>query len=373
MQSGPPLILSSRGAIAGSKKALPLFLVAGRQFIMKMNLGYLLLAVILSLSACSQNKNAVDKDKSEKKYNPGHYVAVGTAVEIPEIKYLDEPAVQGVNKRYLWRTLETGMGVYDFSPIEKDLDYLAAHDKQLVVFLIDRSFGAKGAMPDYLAGYELKCGAGFCPVRWHPVVVERLVELGKAMGRQFDSHPNFEGIAIQETSLDMSEEDYRRFDYTADRYRDALIAVLTGLQAALPRSHVFWYSNFMPEDDGLRLRQVADAVEASGVYMGGPDILPYNQSLSKMSYPMYEEYRSRLTLFCSAQDDSYRHHKNDLRVDIQEPIHKDGYLTMEEIFLFARDSLHVRYLFWNYYYEGIEPGERSYDDAIEVMRRFPTF
>jgi hypothetical protein len=46
---------------------------------------------------------------------------------------------------------------------------------------------------------------------------------------------------------------------------------------------------------------------------------------------------------------------------------------MEEIFLFARDSLHVRYLFWDHEYEGIEQGARTYDDAIEVIRKYPIF
>ncbi len=88
---------------------------------------------------------------------------------------------------------------------------------------------------------------------------------------------------------------------------------------------------------------------------------------------MYEEYQDRLTLFCSAQSDSYKHHKNDTGVDEQEPVSEEGYLTMEEIFLFARDSLHVRYIFWDYEYEITEQGQWTFDDAIEVIRKYPTF
>jgi hypothetical protein len=339
---------------------------------MKINSSYIILAVVILLfSSCSGNRSEVNK--SEIKFHPGHYVAVGTFFEIPKIEYLDEPAVQGVNKRYLWRTLEPEEGVYDFSSIEEDLDYLAAHDKQLVVFLMDKSFSETSALPPYLSEYELFSDqGGFSPVRWHPFFIERFVALGQALGERFDSHPNFEGIAIQESSLEITEEGYEKFGYTPERYRDALIAILTGLQDTLPNSHVFWYSNFLPDNDGY-LRQVADAIEDSGVFMGGPDILPYRRFLSQVSYPMYEEYQNRLTLFCSAQDDSYRHHKNDIRVDTQEPIPEEGYLTMEEIFLFARDSLHVRYLFWDYYYGSVGQGERSYDDAIEVIRKYPTF
>jgi hypothetical protein len=331
----------------------------------------LLAAITLLSSSCSGGRSEVQAGGA--KFHPGHYVAVGTFFEIPTIQYLDEPAVQGVNKRYLWRTLEPEKGEYDFSSIERDLDYLAAQDKQLVMFLIDRSFFGESALPSYLSDYGYPSEeAGFSPVRWDPFFIERLVALGEALGERFDTHPNFEGIAIQESSLEITEAGYEEFGYTPEAYRDALIAILTGLQDALPNSHVFWYSNFLPDNDEY-LRQVADALEEPGIFMGGPDVLPYRRLLSRVSYPMYEEYRDRLILFCSAQDDSYRHHQNDVRVDAQEPVHEDGYLTLEEIFLFARDSLHVRYLFWEYYYPDAGAGEQSYEDAIAVMRKYPTF
>lgn len=61
--------------------------------------------------------------------------------------------------------------------------------------------------------------------------------------------------------------------------------------------------------------------------------------------PIGEEFKDKLPLFCSAQGDSYQHHKNDTmyitndgELSIEE-IHPDGYLSMEEIFLFARNLL----------------------------------
>jgi hypothetical protein len=328
---------------------------------------------MIFISSCSTNKGKNEVNTSNIKFNPGHYVAIGPLTDLGEINHLDEPAVQGVNKRYFWRTIEPEEGVYDFTSIEHDLEYLEGHGKQLVVFLMDKSFSKRSALPLYLSEYELYSNwGGLSPVRWHPFVIERFVALGKALGERFDLHPNFEGVAIQESSLGITEKGYETFGYTADKYRDALIAILTGLQDALPHSHVFWYSNFLPGNKG-HLHQIADAIEDSGVFMGGPDILPYREGISRVSYPMYEDYKDRLTLFCSAQGDSYKHHKNDRSVDEEEPVHEDGYLTMEEIFLFARDSLHVRYLFWDHEYEGIAQGARTYDDAIEVIRKYPTF
>ncbi|NQT24977.1 hypothetical protein HQ585_06465 [candidate division KSB1 bacterium] len=323
-------------------------------------------ALLIHLFSCTNRK-------LEKKYNPGHYVALSPYEQMKDIKYLNEPSVQGVNKRYLWRHLEPEKNVYDFSQIEKDLDFLSARDKQLVVFLIDVSFGEKGAMPEYLSDYEYYSKeAGYCPIRWDPYVVERFVALGKAIGEQFDTHPNFEGIAIQESSLNVTKEGFEIHKYTDEKYRDALIKILIGLHNGIPNSNVFWYSNFLG-DGNEYLRQIADTIIYYGIFMGGPDILPYRRWMRKVTYPMYDEYKDKLTLFCSVQDCSYKHHKNDIRNGVDEPIHEDGYLTMEDIFKFGRDSLHLKYIIWNYYYDGVEKGEMSYDDAIKVIREYPTF
>ena len=324
---------------------------------------------ILYGSSCHQNNKT---KKSNVKFNPGHYVAVGPYFDLSEIKYLNEPTLQGVNKRYYWRTLETNKDEYDLSSIEQDLNYCSTHNKQLVVFLIDKSFWIKGAMPTYLKEYELHNeGGSFCPIRWNPEFVSRFLALGKAIGDRFDSHPNFEGVAIQETALDISEEDLLRHNYTPEKYRDALLSILNGLQNAVPQSQVFWYQNGMYKNSG-HLRQIADSISGTKVVMGGPDILPHRRWL-RHTYKIYKEYKNDLTLFCSAQDDSYKHHKNDIRFTQKHPIHEEGFLTMEDIFLYARDSMYINYMFWNYYYEGIEKGERSFDDAVEVIRKYPTF
>ena len=306
------------------------------------------------------------------KRNPGHYVAVGPGAAMGEIPHLDEPAVRGVNKRYKWKRMEPQEGDYDFAEIEEDLEFLAERDKQLIVFIIDKSFSDYPSLPRYLSEYEVEADGSLDPVRWHPVMVARLVALGEALAERFDDHPHFEGVALQESAIDLTDEDRATHGYTPEKYRDALIAILTGIQKSMKRSHVFWYCNFMHGDDG-HLRQVAEAIVPYDVYMGGPDILPHRLGLKNMTYPLYEEFRGRLTLFCSAQVDSYRHHKNDTRVWKVEPVHEDGYLTMEEIFLFGRDSMGVSYVFWNAKYGGEERGERTYDDAIEVIGKYPTF
>ncbi|MEL6675070.1 MAG: hypothetical protein AAFR61_22875 [Bacteroidota bacterium] len=342
---------------------------------MKISLwGILLLFVLFS---CRQKpQQAQQQPSAQPKYTPGHYVAVGPFYELAEIKYLDEPGLKGVNKRYFWRTLEPEQGAYDFSYIEEDLAYCAAQGKQLVVFLCDRAWWKKGAMPAYLKEQEWKHeGGGFSPIRWHPRFIERFLALGKALAARFDSHPNFEGIALQETSLDLPEKVLAQYDFSPQKYQQALRTFMETFSSAFASSNVFWYQNGIQGSNQL-IREIADSIShRENIIMGGPDILPHRRWL-RHTYKIYGDYQGKIKLFCSAQDDSYHHHKNDLRLSEKEPIHEEGYLSMEDIFLYGRDQMYVNYLFWNYYYEeaeGVDEGGWSFDDAIEVVRKYPSF
>jgi hypothetical protein len=311
------------------------------------------------------------------KRHPGHYAAINEADEIQSIRHLEEPALRGVSRRYYWADLEPKKDAYDLDAIRKDLGFLKTHNKQLVVFITDKTFrSGKNPVPSYLAAYALPNGRGITAMRWDPVVIGRFVALNQALARAFDGDPNFEGVAFQESGLMIGPELRREHDYTPEKYRDALIQMLTESSHAFPRSQVFWYMNHFGGGDQY-LGDIAKAVIGSQVVMGGPDILPYRRRL-QATYQLYEKFKGRLPLFCSAQDDSYRHDKNDSRnmgnaaVTRNLPPPAEGYVPMEQIFLFARDKLHVKYLFWSYtYHAGTDAF--NYDDAVAVMRKYPSF
>ena len=157
----------------------------------------LALAIFCCLS-CQEGENT----KTGLKSHPGHYVAVGPFFDLSEIKHLDEIGIQGINKRYFWRTVEPNQGEYDFSSIEEDLDYCSKHNKQLIVFLCDRAFWIKGAVPPYLREHEWKnVGGGFSPIRWNPEFLNRFLAVGQAISDRFDTHPNFEGYCYTRNSF----------------------------------------------------------------------------------------------------------------------------------------------------------------------------
>lgn len=333
----------------------------------------LVLAAALVIASYSMLRGAEPAVRS----HPGHYVAVNEADELQSIRHLDEPALRGVSKRYYWADLEPKKDAYELDTIKKDLAFLKAHNKQLVVFITDKTFHpGKNPLPPYLAGYALPNSRGFTAMRWDPAVNARFVALNQALARAFDDGPNFEGVAFQESGLMISLELRREHGYTPEKYRDALIQMLTESSRSFPHSQVFWYMNHFEGGDEY-LAEIAKAVIGSRVVMGGPDLLPYRRRLQG-TYQLYEQFNGRIPLFCSAQDDSYRHDKRDSRnmgnavVTWNLPPPAEGYVPMEQIFLFARDKLHVKYLFWSYTYHA-GTGAFNYDDAVAVMQKYPSF
>ena len=328
-----------------------------------------LLALLLFLFSATSHA-------AERKFHGGHYVAITERESISSIKHFDEPAVRGVNKRYYWSELEPQKDRYDFASIRSDLKYAAAHHKQLVVFITDKTFQPnQNPLPHYLAQYALPNLRGYTAKRWDPVVVSRLTALSQALAKEFDSDPAFEGIAFQESALMLTLSTLNRNDYTPEKYRDALIQILGAASKAFSQSQVFWYMNHL-EQNSAYLADVAEALAPGKIVMGGPDILPYRKRLQP-AYRLYEKFNGQLKLFCSAQDDSYRHDKNDSRnmgnARRNLPAPAGGYVPPEEIFQFAREKLHVNYIFWSYKEYRGSPGAFTYEDAVTVIQKHPTF
>ena len=306
---------------------------------------------------------------SSRKYNPGHYIAMikWTVDDHPAMIDSIKPGVVGFVKRYYWRDLEPSFGQYDFSQVRRDLDLLAGQGMQLIIVIEDKSFKNQKPTPSYLSNeYVLpnRIG-GYTAVRWAPYVVERMNALTAAMGKQFDSHPNFEGIAIQETALGLDSDARKAAGYTPEKYRDALIDVLTDAAQNFPTSRVFWYMNFLVGKQSY-IADVALAVAPHGVVVGGPDALPDDGSLVRQTYPFYDQFNGKMPLFCSMQFNSYRH----LHEDASYPT---KYWTMGEMFRFMRDDLHVNYMFWTRKTRSWPAGSYDWTDALPVIGSNPAF
>ena len=285
-----------------------------------------------------------------------------------------------------WESARRGLQPYNFDQIRRDLKDLASIDKQLIVFIVDKTFSGRGRspIPAYMQSHAVTNDkGGVTGKKWDPVLIERQVALCKALSAAFDAHPNFEGIAYQESAPSVSHDALLEIGYTPELMRDGLTKLLIESSKAFPRSRVFWYMNVLPMNNQY-LEDIAEAVGPYRVVMGGPDILPYRDALQRI-VTLHEKFKGRMKLFCSAQNDSYRHHKDDRKNSMkrpyhrgEKPIHPDGYVTMEEIFKYGRDELHLNYIFWTYRtnrdkpYPG-DPKQWVFSDALKVIRKNPTF
>jgi hypothetical protein len=301
-----------------------------------------------------------------RKYHPGHYVAMMRNQSSQSLMTASiKPGVVGILKRYTWRELEPSLGVYDFSEIESDLAWANAYGMRLVVMIEDKTFVVERPNPAYLDQYTPRNRAGgYTMVRWAPYVVERMNALTKALGR-FDSNAAFEGIALQETSLGFESTTLSAFAYTPEKYRDAYINVLSSASTSMPTSRVFWYMNFFVGNQSY-IGSIAAAVASKGVVMGGPDVLPDNGALLTKTYPFYDQFYGKMKLFGQIEDICY------------SALHMTSgystkYWTMPESFRFARDNLHVNYMFWVRIPTPSPSDSYSYPDALPVIATNPSF
>lgn len=317
--------------------------------------------------------------EAQRKYHPGHYVSIGRAALRKGVSTALGEGVRGIQLRYRWADLEPAQGQYDFSAVARDLAIASKANLQFVAMIEDKSFQDESPLPAYLQDrYIVRGKRGYTAVRWDPYVVERMSKLVEAFGRRFDCHPSLEGVAFQETAPSVDASQLERSGYTPEKYRDALISVLRSASHSLPRSRVFWYMNFLPGKQGY-IAEIARELAGTGVVMGGPDILPDNPALQRRVYPFYGEFRGRLKLFGSMQNDSYRHPRGGGKVKGKGSGHPDaqrgagpaGYWSMEDLYAFARDRLHVNYIFWEYRMQPQPPDSHDWADARAVIARHP--
>jgi len=304
---------------------------------------------------------------SGRKYHPGHYtVMVENQDSQKDMATALQPGMVGIAKRYDWRTLEPTQGVYEFSEIKSDLAWAAAHGMRLVVMIEYKTFNGTKAGPAYLDSLELRNNmGGYSLELWSPTVVARYNALIRALGAQIDSNRNLEGLADQETALSLDSSTLNAHGYTPEKYRDALISMLTASSASLPTSRVFWSMNVLPGNQSY-IGIIAATVAPKGVVMGGPDVWPDNQSLESATYPYYAQFADRMPLFGEVE-----------HLDYSERHMTKGYTTrdwtMLELYTFAVTKLHVNYMFWMRVPRRVNAAAYDWYDALPVIAAHRTF
>lgn len=318
-----------------------------------------------SADACGDSLAPV-QGASARKYHPGHYTIVVNGVGAQGFMSSSlQPGMTGIVRRYTWRSLEPTQGVYDFSVVKSDLAWAAANGTHFIVDIQYKTTDGTKAGPAYLDSLEIRnTSGGYTLELWSPTVVARYNALIQALGAQVDSDSNFEGLGDQESSLSLSSATYKALGYTPEKYRDALINMLSAATVSLPTSRVFWYMNFL-EGNQSYIGTIAAAVAPLGVVMGGPDDWPDNQALESKAYPYYTQFAGKMPLFIQVEGANYA-----------EPHMTSGYATkdwtMLELYQFALTHLHVNYMFWMRIPRPANASAYDWSNALPVIAAHPT-
>ena len=351
----------------------------------------------------------------------GHYAAIQhfqqvnySTVKIAGVP-LFVPGLVGLLQRVMWKLMEPSKGVYDFSLIDQFLAVCAnpilngspfagsgANGKlQLIIMIEDKTYsGAPDPVgssadyfPDYLfnEGHTTARSTGGNPksvtYRWQAYVADRYNQLVTAMynwrsattPNGFDAHPNFEGIAIQETAIGIANVDLDALGYTVNQYRDAYISMIGHIDQTFVKSKCFWFMNYMAEGQD-RIGQVLDYMVAStdGAVFGGPDVLHNDSSLSNIpisAYSFYTTYKNQLDAFGSMQQNSFR--------EINPAGTPAYYYTMDQQYDLAISingevtvsgnggagwSLFTKRVIWNFEFIGTDvPLSYNWSDAANII------
>lgn len=329
-----------------------------------------------------------------RKWNPGHYVAIqkfqqesarGTdsgaftmangitgnysQAAIPgghtgnlngRSRYVDGPAstnVTGLIQIYYWNQFEDTQDVYDFTQMDGDLATCEALGVQLIMLWTGKTFNlTNDARPTYLAStpYSTRWDAptgnqGYIISRWNSFCQERFRAAMEQISARYDDHPNFEGIATQETSSNMTAAQESATNYSGADFLAGLKYEVDTLNSVFTTSRHFGFHNYM--NDTSAAAGDAKCLEYAlymantdnGSCCGGPDILPKQAALQNRVYPHYDAiyaqaYPHNGPTFCSAQNDTY----------------DNSNCTMQQIYdfstgnlTFSGRTLHLDYIFWN--------------------------
>ncbi|MEZ5488322.1 MAG: hypothetical protein R3E75_11960 [Steroidobacteraceae bacterium] len=228
------------------------------------------------------------------KWNPGHYVRpdelffIANSGERRAIynTVRNVPQVRGALIAVPWGMIEKREGVYDWSSLDEEIEYLASMGKKVMIEVHFRKFGGnipslpqgndRLYLPDYIiqkgwvgsntddvGGYSARLDIAGC--------MDRFVALFKALADRYDANPALEHVIASETSLALSDSGFRYDSLMAQQKR-----LLTALKGMFHSTHFSIMNNFMngggtPE---IETREFTYQMVQLGVGVSVPDILP---------------------------------------------------------------------------------------------------
>jgi len=254
----------------------------------------------------------------------------------------------------LLETARAKKGVYNFSKIENDLNFLNSIHKYLFIQLQDRSFEPTiFNVPDYIREDKIYHGGvamqydfpeegkpittGWVARVWDPAVRERFHLLIEKLADEFDG--KIYGINLPETAVDFDPNNPPK-DFTFNNYFHAELENIGTVKRSFHKSIVIQYVNFFPgewnNDHHYMSRLFSYAIQHQ-IGLGGPDVVPYRKAQMKNSYPFFHKFRGKLLTGMAIQEPDYTY-KNPAT---------DDYYKFSDFHEFTKNYLGASLLFWN--------------------------
>lgn len=326
-----------------------------------------LLTLVSSIHAQENGKPGAKYAEAYKKYLSAtcpvtkdsirHFVYFAKDREaIIDHPFLQHPMFAGAQVMYAWRNLEPHKGIYDFSILRKDYEYLKQFGKKIFIQLQDATFNPNyKAIPDYLMTEEYGGGAtlqyndagkpeGWVAKRWNKKLREQFAHFLQALGKEFDGKA--EGINLQETSIGVSSK--TDYGFTELGYIEGLKENMLALKKAFPRSTTMIYANFapgewLPWNDKGYLRSLYQYGEEIGVGLGNPDLMVTRKGQLNHALKFMHEGNYTVPIGIAVQDGNYFGKTGSEEEDAAQGPRKN---LVPLLHAFAKDFLRVSYMFW---------------------------
>lgn len=270
-----------------------------------------------------------------------------------EIKPLvDRGDISGAQVVVPWRLLERKPGEYNFTDIDRILDYMTDRKKGLFLQIQDRFFALPARVPDYLREGQGYAGGvapttnesglglgepGAVAAQWNDNVRARFQALLAELAKKYDG--KITGINLPETAVQVDTA-HDKTGYSDQRYFDATLANMAYGKSVFRKSAFVQYINFWPgewDNNKGYMERSFEFAQSHGVGVGGPDVIPNRPAQMQNSYPFFKKNIGKLSLVSMA---------------VQEPDFEyvnpetGKHFTRDEFVRYASEELGAHMIFW---------------------------
>ena len=274
-------------------------------------LGAFILLLSLSISTVGavpathpSTTNTTSDSVQATKWYPGHYFKVGRGElnsflnEQGKFKaILNNSEVTGVLVSPNWRSIEPRKGQYNFSIIDRSLQKADAHEKKVILRIMDRSFhdscgGSNSPVPGWVPSGKLG-GKGCIAALWEDRVANDYITLMQRVAQRYDNDPRLAAVLQLESAMSIGSlpNHQQKKKEALSNYRRITQAMAQAFERTIFGSYLNYPKEFVVDVSNM----LATDLLGTQVGLGGPDIVPSRRDNTIVQ--RMQALRDKLVLF----------------------------------------------------------------------------